>query len=225
MNFKLLLAAIITSIIYFHQRVEAETLPIIVFFGDSITAGYGLSLDEAYPALIQKRIDNLGLNFVVKNAGVSGDTTAAGLRRLNWVMKEEPAIFVLALGANDGLRGIDLNETRSNLVKMVGSVAAKYPNAKIVIAGMELPVNLGKEYREQFREIFPFVVGSKKGTSFIPFLLEAVAGIRELNQADGIHPNQQGQALIAQTVWKTLGGLLVSKAKEPLESDVLKLIR
>jgi len=191
----------------FTKQLEAENQPIIVFLGDSLTAGYGLSLDEAYPALIQEKIKKLGLNYSVRNSGVSGDTTAAGLRRLNWALKEEPAAIVIALGANDGLRGLDLKETQKNLERIVEEISLKYPAAKIVLAGMELPINMGEEYRQQFRELFPRVARAKD-VHLLPFLLENVAGKREFNQSDGIHPTREGQALIAENVWKILKPLL-----------------
>jgi acyl-CoA thioesterase I len=179
----------------------------IVFFGDSLTAGYGLSIDEAYPSLIQEKLKREGYSYIVKNSGVSGDTTAAGLRRLRWAMKEEPTIFVLALGANDGLRGLDLEETERNLIGIISEVRTLYPKSTVVLAGMELPINLGDEYGAQFREVFG-KVAKLADAKFIPFLLEGVAGSREYNQPDGIHPTAVGHKKMADTVWKTLQPLL-----------------
>jgi acyl-CoA thioesterase-1 len=185
-----------------HKERE-ENIKTIIFFGDSLTAGFGLSADEAYPALIQKRLQEIGIHARVINSGVSGDTTAAGLSRLPWSLRTKPDIFVLALGANDGLRGLPLGMTEKNLVKIIQAVREGNPKVRIILAGMEVPPNLGDEYCRKFRELFPRIALSEK-TAFIPFLLEGVAGIREMNQADGIHPTVKGQEIIAITVWKTL---------------------
>ncbi len=179
----------------------------ILFFGNSITAGYGIDKDEAFAGLIQAKIDSLGLGYKVINGGLSGETTASGLNRIDWFLEEKPDIFVLELGANDGLRGIDLSETQKNLEKIIEVVKGKYPETKVVLAGMQIPPNMGKEYTSTFKTIFPEIAREKEVT-LIPFLLEGVAGNPQLNQADGIHPTKEGHRIIAKTVWEYLQPLL-----------------
>jgi acyl-CoA thioesterase-1 len=175
----------------------------ILFFGDSLTAGLGLDPNLAFPALLQKRLDSLGYSFEVVNAGLSGETTASGSNRLDWVLRQPVDVFVLELGANDGLRGIPISETRKNLVYMIDVVRAKYPKAIIILAGMQLPPNMGPDYTGEFRKIFPEVAESE-GVLLIPFLLEGVGGIPELNQEDGIHPTEAGHQIVAENVWPVL---------------------
>ncbi len=182
----------------------AEETKYIVFFGDSLTAGLGVSPDEAYPALIQPR---LPAPYRVQNSGVSGDTTADGFSRLNWALRNQPSIFVLALGANDGLRGIDPAYSAKNLRQIVSAVRQRWPETKILLVGIDLPTNLGEEYRKRFRQIFPQLAEELK-LPLIPFLLEGVAGDPGFNQADGIHPNAEGHRKIAETVWKALKEIL-----------------
>lgn len=179
----------------------------ILFFGDSLTAGYGLDVADAFPAIIQGKMDSLGLDYQVVNAGLSGETTASGKNRMAWVLDDDVAVVILELGANDGLRGIPLEETRKNLQAMVDMVQEKLPNATIVLAGMQIPPNMGPEYTSGFRDIFP-QLAEKEDLALIPFLLEGVAGIPELNQGDGIHPTQKGQQLVAENVWEVLEELL-----------------
>lgn len=181
----------------------------IVFLGDSLTAGYGLDQPEAqaYPALIQDRIDAAGKSWRVVNAGLSGDTTAGGLHRVNWVLRQPIDILVLALGGNDGLRGIDPAVTRANLVAIIDRVRRARPGVKILLAGMRMPENMGHTYTERFRAVFPSVAQDEDCT-LIPFLLEGVGGDPDLNQADGIHPTAAGQRKIAATVWTYLAPLL-----------------
>lgn len=181
----------------------------IVFFGDSLTAGYGLDdpATQAYPARIQEKIDAAGLNWHVVNAGLSGETTAAGVRRVDWILRQKIDVFVLALGANDGLRGIDPAVTRQNLQLILDRVRAKYPNAKLVLVGMQMPSAMGPDFVREFQETFP-AVATKYGATLVPFLLEGVGGRAELNQADRIHPTAQGHAVVAETVWKVLRPLL-----------------
>nr|WP_245706114.1 arylesterase [Catalinimonas alkaloidigena] len=179
----------------------------IVFFGNSLTAGYGLEADQSYPSLIQQRIDSLGWPYRVVNAGLSGETTAAGLNRLDWVLQDSVDIFVLELGANDGLRGIPLTETRSNLKNIINQVQQKHPDAQIVLAGMQIPPNMGPEYTAEFRQIFP-ALAEAEGVHLIPFLLDGVAGDPGLNLPDGIHPNATGQYLVRENVWSVLEPLL-----------------
>ena len=189
--------------------MASSTFSTTVFFGDSLTAGHGLEdpTDDAYPALIQKKIEAAGLKWRVVNAGLSGETSAAGLRRVDWILRQPIDLFVLALGANDGLRGIDPAVTRTNLQGIIDKVRAKYPSATIVLAGMMLPPSMGENYARSFREIFP-ALAEKNGLPLIPFLLEGVGGVPELNQADGIHPTPRGHAMVAETVWKVLKPLL-----------------
>lgn len=172
----------------------------ILFFGNSLTAGYGIEKEDAFPGLIQQRLDSLGLEYRVINGGLSGETTAGGLNRLDWFLEDEPYIFVLELGGNDGLRGIELSETKSNLEKIIDKVRTKYPSTKIILAGMQIPPNMGSEYTDEFRTIYP-EVAKEKNVSLIPFLLEGVAGDPELNLPDGIHPTEEGHQIVLETVW------------------------
>jgi len=182
---------------------------VILCFGDSLTAGMGLDPEEAYPAVLQQIIDSLGLNYTVINSGLSGETTASGKNRLNWVLNQKTEVFLLELGANDGLRGIDLGETRSNLQAIINMVKAKNPDSKVILAGMQIPPNMGPEYTSEFREIFP-ELAAENNAYLIPFLLKDVGGIPELNQNDGIHPTREGHKILARNVWEVLGPVLVS---------------
>jgi len=182
----------------------------ILFFGNSLTAGMGLEPDKSFPALIQQRIDSLGLGYTVINAGLSGETTASGENRIDWLLNQKVAIFILELGANDGLRGIPLSETRENLQAIIDAVKNKNPETLIILAGMQIPPNMGPEYTSEFRAIFP-ELAEKNDAYLIPFLLEDVAGVPDLNQADGIHPTEDGQKIVADNVWEILGPLLEDK--------------
>jgi acyl-CoA thioesterase-1 len=187
---------------------SAAPVRTIMFFGDSLTAGYGLDDPaQAYPGRIQEKIAAARLPFLVINAGLSGETTAGGLRRLDWVLRQPVDIFVLALGANDGLRGLSPAVARENLQKTIDKVRAKNPAARVVIAGMQMPTSMGADYARAFRELFP-ALAKKNDAALVPFLLEGVGGRPELNLPDGIHPNPDGQAIMAETVWKTLRPLL-----------------
>ena len=179
----------------------------IIFFGNSLTAGYGLDLSEAYPALIQAKIDSLKLSYKVINAGLSGETTAGGNSRIDWILKQPVHVFVLELGGNDGLRGIPLEETEKNLQQILNKVKEKYPNAKCMLAGMRVPPNMGKQYSEKFHALF-ITLAKKNKIAFLPFLLEGVGGEPGLNQADGIHPTAEGQKIVAENVWAVLKELL-----------------
>ncbi|MCB0854575.1 MAG: arylesterase [Bacteroidetes bacterium] len=179
----------------------------ILFFGNSLTAGYGLDdIDQSFVSLIQKRIDSLGLDYKTVNAGLSGETTASGNSRIDWILQQKVDIFVLELGANDGLRGIDTEETRRNLQSMIDKVEAKYPEAKIVLCGMLVPPNMGQDYGDKFQVIYP-ELAEENDISLIPFLLDKVAGEPELNQGDGIHPTAEGHEIVAENVWAVLGDL------------------
>jgi acyl-CoA thioesterase-1 len=180
----------------------------IVFFGNSLTAGYGLSSPaQAFPALIQAKIDSLRLPYSVVNAGVSGETSSGGASRIDWILRQPVDVFVLELGANDGLRGIPIEETRKNLQAIIDKVRAKYPGAKLVLAGMQLPPNMGQAYATQFRDLYP-ELAKKNGVVLIPFLLEGVGGEAALNQEDGIHPTAEGARILAQNVWQVVAPLL-----------------
>ena len=179
----------------------------ILVFGNSLTAGLGVEPDEAFPALIGNKIDSLNLPYKVINAGLSGETTAAGKERINWLLKQKVDVFILELGANDGLRGIPLTETRKNLQSIIDQVKAKYPDAKLVITGMEVPPNMGSKYASEFRVIFTDLA-KKNNMALVPFLLEKVVGVPELNQSDGIHPTPEGHKILAENVWVVLKDLL-----------------
>ena len=179
----------------------------ILFFGDSLTAGMGIDIEDAFPAVIQRKIDSLGLSYQIINAGLSGETTAGGKNRIDWVLNQDIDIFVLELGANDGLRGVPLSETRNNLQAIIDFVREKNPEVKIILTGMQIPPNLGAEYTSEFKKIFP-ELAAKNNLELIPFLLENVAGIPELNQNDGIHPTEEGHKILAKNTWEVLKGVL-----------------
>ena len=180
---------------------------VILFFGNSLTAGMGLDPNEAFPALIQEKIDSLQLPYKVVNAGLSGETTASGKNRLGWVLNADIEVFVLELGANDGLRGISLEETRGNLQEIIDVVQQKNPNTTIILAGMQIPPNMGQDYTSEFKDIFPDLA-KKNNVGLIPFLLEDVAGNPELNQPDGIHPTAEGQKIIANNIWPIIAEII-----------------
>lgn len=186
---------------------SAVTKKTIVFFGNSLTAGYGLSPSEAFPAIIQNKIDSLGLPYKVINAGVSGETSSGGNGRIDWILRQPLDVFVLELGANDGLRGIPLSETKKSLQSIIDKVKAKYPEAKLVLAGMQIPPNMGASYTTEFRNIYPDLA-TKNGATLIPFLLEGVGGELKLNQQDGIHPTAEGHHIVAENVWQVLEDVL-----------------
>lgn len=175
----------------------------ILFFGTSLTAGYGLDPAEAYPSLIQKKIDSLDLPYKVVNGGLSGETSAAGKSRIDWLLKQPISIFVLELGANDGLRGLSVTETSANLQTVIDKVRAKYPKVKMVMAGMQMPPNMGAKYTSDFKAVFSRLA-AKNNMAYVPFLLEGVGGIAKLNQEDGIHPTAEGQKILAENVWAKL---------------------
>ena len=179
----------------------------IVFFGNSLTAGYGLSPSEAFPALIQNKIDSLGLPYRVVNAGVSGETSTSGNARIDWILKQPLDIFVLELGANDGLRGIPLSQTKESLQSIIDKVKIKYPSAKLVLAGMQIPPNMGAAYTGEFKNLYS-QLAQKNSTVLIPFLLEGVGGEEKLNQDDGIHPTAEGHKIVAENIWEELQPLL-----------------
>lgn len=179
----------------------------ILFFGNSLTAAYGLDPSEGYVSLLQQRIDSLGLPYKAINAGLSGETTAGGKERVGWVLRQPVDIFLLELGGNDALRGISPESSKENLESIILSVKEKYPDAKIILAGMEAPPNMGEHYTTAFRSMYP-ELAQKHNTALIPFFLDGVAGIPELNQGDRIHPNEEGQFILLENVWGVLEGLL-----------------
>jgi acyl-CoA thioesterase-1 len=187
---------------------ENSSTKTILVFGDSLTAGYGLDdTNDAFPAILQSKIDSLSLDYTVINSGVSGETSAGGKNRINWVLNQNIDVFVLELGANDGLRGVPLEETRKNLQAIIDTIRAKNTNTKIILAGMQLPPNMGQDYTAEFRTIFP-ELAKKNDLYLIPFLLKDVGGIQELNQPDGIHPTIEGQKILAENVWDVLKNVI-----------------
>ncbi len=179
----------------------------ILFFGDSLTAGYGLSAEEAFPALLEKELNKNGKAVKVTNGGLSGETSAGGLARIDWLLRKPIDVFVLELGANDGLRGLPLDQTRKNLQAIIEKVNEKYPTAKIVLAGMMVPPNMGKQYTEEFKNMYP-QLAKKNNATLISFLLKDVGGIEKLNQADGIHPTAEGNKIIARNLKPIIEKLL-----------------
>lgn len=190
------------------ETPKKEEVKVILFFGNSLTAGYGLDdPSEAFPALIQNKIDSLGLRYKVINAGLSGETTAGGVNRIDWLLKQKIDVFVLELGANDGLRGIPVSETSRNLQIISDKVKAKYPEAKQVLLGMQVPPNMGGKYAADFQQIFK-KIAERNNMIFLPFLLEGVAGDSRLNLRDGIHPTAEGYKIVAKNVWSVLKDVL-----------------
>ena len=202
MGLKMVFIALLLGIV---QPITAPK--VILFYGDSLTAGYGLSTEEAFPALVEKKLNKNEKVVRVINAGLSGETSAGGLTRLDWVIKQPIDIFILELGANDGLRGLPLEETQKNLQSIIDKVKAKFPKVKLVIAGMMVPPNMGPEYTTKFQKIFP-ELAKKNNATLIPFLLQDVAGNEKLNLGDGIHPNVEGHKIVADNVIKFLQPLL-----------------
>lgn len=189
------------------KTTQATVKKNILIFGDSLTAGLGVESEEAFPAIIGNKVDSLKLPYQVINAGLSGETSAAGKARIDWLLKEKVDVFVLELGANDGLRGIPVSETRKNLQSIIDQVKAKYPDAKLVMTGMEVPPNMGNKYASEFRVIFP-ELAKKNNMLLVPFLLDKVGGVPELNQQDGIHPTPEGHKILAENVWLVLKDIL-----------------
>lgn len=189
-------------------NIIAEDKKVILFFGDSLTAGYGLEDEnDAFPGVIQAKIDSIGLNYLVVNSGVSGETTSGGRSRIDWILKQDIAVFVLELGANDGLRGIPLTETKENLQAIIDAVRKKNADIPIVLTGMQLPPNMGKEYTTQFSQLF-VELAQENNLILVPFLLKDVGGIAELNQEDGIHPTVEGHQILAENVWPYVKGVI-----------------
>jgi acyl-CoA thioesterase-1 len=187
---------------------KSDGRPVIVAFGDSLTAGFGLPEDQCFTALLQRKLDEKGHSYRVVNAGVSGDTSAGGVSRINWVLEEDPVKFlILELGGNDGLRALPVAEMKKNLAEIVERAQAR--GVTVILAGMEAPPNLGEEYTGEFRQVFRDLAQKYKLT-LIPFMLEGVAGRREMNQPDGIHPNAAGEKVMTENVWREIEPLLVN---------------
>jgi acyl-CoA thioesterase-1 len=183
----------------------------VLFFGDSLTAGLGLDdPSEAFPGVVQTKIDSGHLHYKVVNAGVSGETSAGGKGRISWILKQKVDVFVLELGANDGLRGIPVSATAENLQSIIDTVKTKYPRTKLVILGMMVPPNMGSAYAQDFKAIFP-ELAAKNNMTLMPFLLKDVAGVPSLNQKDGIHPTAEGAKIVGNNVWQVLQPLLTGK--------------
>jgi len=184
----------------------------IIFFGDSLTAGYGLeNPDDAFPGLIAAKIEAAGLPFRVVNAGLSGETTAGGIRRTDWILRQPCDVFVLELGGNDGLRGLSPTDIEANLLEIFAKVRAKNPDTVLVVAGMQIFASMGQDYRGAYEAVFPRVA-EVAGATLVPFLLDGVGGIPRLNQADGIHPTAEGHKIVAETVWEVIRPVLEQRA-------------
>lgn len=181
--------------------------PTVLVLGDSLAAGFGVDPSEAFPAVLQQRAEASGMSVRVINGGVSGDTTAGGLRRLDWMLRSPVDVLFLELGGNDGLRGLPIESTRSNLTAIIQKTRSRHPKAEIVVAGMQMPPNVGQDYADRFRALFPAVAHEEKAT-LVPFLLEGVGGVPDLNLPDQIHPTAQGHRMIASNAWPVLEPLL-----------------
>ena len=179
----------------------------VLIVGTSLTAGLGLDTEDAYPALLQQKVDSVGLHYEVVNAGLSGETSAGALRRVDWLLRGPADVVIIETGANDGLRGLNVDSTRANLRAIIAKVKAARPAARILLAQMEAPPNLGTKYTNAFRAMYQDVA-KETGVSVMPFLLEGVAGVSRLNQGDGIHPNEEGEQIVANNVWKALEPML-----------------
>lgn len=204
---RIIILAIISLLCVINPGFTQDGTSNILFFGDSITAGNGVDKDEAFPALIQEKVDSLGWNFDVQNGGLSGETSAGGLRRIDWMLNRPVDVFVLELGGNDGLRGIDVSSTKSNLQDIIDKVREKYPAARIILAGMQVPPNLGQEYTGKFKQMYADLAKSNS-IPLIPFILEGAALDPELMQNDDIHPNAKGHKVVAENVWEVLEPVL-----------------
>ena len=196
-------------LIYIPAYGQEEPKKTILIFGDSIAAGFGVEPEQAFPAIIQDKIDSLGISYEVINGGLSGETSAGGLRRINWVLQRKVDIMILELGGNDGLRGIDLTSTRQNLQQIIDNALSKYPDMEILIAGMQVPPNLGIEYTNEFQNLYPGLA-EENDLILIPLILDKVGGIGEFMQPDQIHPNATGHRVVAGTVWETLRPVIMN---------------
>jgi acyl-CoA thioesterase-1 len=197
-----LLCAVVGSA---HAQVKRDTEPTIVAFGDSLTAGFGVPSEDAYPSILERRLREEGFAYRVVNAGVSGETTAGGLRRVDWVLKSQPHLVILELGANDGLRGLSPEQTRDNLARIIERL--RVAGATVILAGMRVPTNYGDEYAHAFEAVFP-ELANRYQLPFIPFFLDGVATDPALNQADGLHPTAEGYRVIVERIWPRIRPLL-----------------
>jgi acyl-CoA thioesterase-1 len=186
-------------------------LPAVLFLGTSLTAGLGLEPEQAYPALIQHKIDSAGLGFRVVNAGVSGETSAGALRRVDWLLREPVSVLVVETGANDGLRGLSPDSLEANIQGILDRARQLRPAPRLLLLGMRMPPNYGTAYAERFQEVYRDLARRNRA-ALVPFLLEGVGGVVNLNQADGIHPTAEGQRRVAETVWRALEPILREKA-------------
>jgi acyl-CoA thioesterase-1 len=200
MKLILLLFCLLTTSSLYAQETETKT---VLFFGDSITAGLGVDKSQAFPALVQNRIDSLELKYEVINGGLSGETSAGGLRRIDWILQRHIDIMILELGGNDGLRGIDLSSTKENLQQIIDKVQAKNPDVAIILAGMQVPPNLGQDYTTEFQNIYPDLA-EENDLPLIPMIMDKIGGSEELMQSDGLHPTPEGHEVIAETIWEVL---------------------
>jgi acyl-CoA thioesterase I len=196
----------------------------VLFLGTSLTAGHGLDPEQAYPALIQRKIDSAGLDYRTINAGVSGETSAGALRRVDWLLQQPVSVLVVETGANDGLRGLSPDSLRSNIQAIFDRARRLQPSAQLVLLGMQVPPNYGRAYSQQFRSLFPELAEANNAV-LVPFLLEGVGGVSALNQPDGVHPTAEGQRRMAETVWRVLEPVLrrmertdLSKSRAELRS-------
>ena len=220
----LLLSGVLAAIVSCEQQVKDEPAtnppdksserPAVLFLGTSLTAGYGIDPAKAYPALIQQKIDAAGLPYRVINAGVSGETSAGAVRRVDWLLQQPISVVVVETGANDGLRGLPLDSLRSNVDAILRRAHQLQPRARLVLVGMRIPPNYGRAYSQQFESIYPQLARAHSAT-LVPFLLEGVGGVSALTQADGVHPTAEGQRRMAETVWRVLEQVL----KEPAKPD------
>ena len=209
--------ACLGGVLLFGIAAAAPSPQTVLFLGDSITAGYGLELSQAYPALIQQRINKEGFNFKVINAGQSGDTSAGGLARMDWLLKNKIDVLVLELGGNDGLRGLPVEVIRKNLQAIIDRARKQYPQIKIVVAGMKMPPNMGGQYSREFEAMFA-ALAKKNNAALIPFILEGVGGVRQMNLPDGIHPTAGGHEIVAENVWTVLAPVLRSLQSPTIRS-------
>ncbi len=199
---KLKVFCLLIFTLFFSQAMAQESKTIL-FFGDSITAGYGIDSYDAFPALIQEKLDQSGYNYRAVNAGLSGETSAGGVRRVDWILQQKVDIFVLELGGNDGLRGIDPADTKRNLQGIMDRVWETYPDVIMVLTGMEAPPNMGEAYTTAFRSIYR-ELADENDVIFMPFILEGVAGDPDLNLPDGIHPTEEGHEIVARNIWSLI---------------------
>jgi acyl-CoA thioesterase I len=195
----------------------AEERPTVVFLGTSLTAGYGLEPEEAYPALLQQKIDSAGLNYRVVNAGVSGETSAGARRRIEWLLREPVSVLVVETGANDGLRGLSADSLRANIQAILERARELRPVPRLVLVGMRIPPNYGPAYSRQFERIYSELARAN-GAELVPFLLQDVGGVAALNQPDGVHPTAQGQRRMAETVWRVLEPVLLETRQATMSS-------